>query len=153
MKFRTAYDRERNPCPSGSRLLQTYTRGADGSLVESIQKAGDGLALADLIRRAERGDQTAIPAPVESFVDITGAPKDLLEAHMMLSDAKAKYDAMPANVKSVFNNDFANMLASIGDGSIVAKLSQLAKHESVPETVNNVSITPNNSTVGGSNNA
>ena len=73
MKFRCAYDRERKPCPSGSRLRQTYTRGADGSLVESgvedvfdsIQKAGDGLALADLIRRAERGDQTALPLPVE----------------------------------------------------------------------------------------
>lgn len=139
MKFRTAYDRERKVSPSGSRYRQTYTRGADGSLqdagvedvFDSIQKAGEGLALADLIRRAERGDETAIPAPVDSFVDITGAPKDLLEAHMMLSEAKLKYDAMPASVKSVFNNDFSTMLAAIGDGSIVSKLSQLAKKETV----------------------
>lgn len=155
MKFRCSYDRARTYCPSGSRLRQTYTRGADGSLVEagvedvfdSIQKAGDGLALADLIRRAERGDQTAIPDPVDSFVDITGAPKDLLEAHMMLSDAKSKYDALPANVKSVFNNDFATMLSAIGDGSVVDKLSQLAKVASPTPT------TVTNQNEGGSNNA
>lgn len=154
MKFRTAYDRERKPCPSGSRLRQTYIRGADGSLVEagvedvfdSIQKAGDGLALADLIRRAERGDQTAIPTPVDSFVDITGAPKDLLEAHMMVSDAKQKFDAMPANAKSVFNNDFATMLSAIEDGSITSKLSQLAKHDTTVTT-------PNKPTEGGSKDA
>ncbi len=165
MKFRAAYDRERKPCPSGSRLRQTYTRGADGSLVEagvedvfdSIQKAGEGLALADLIRRAERGDQTAIPTPVESFVDITGAPKDLLEAHMMLSDAKSKYDSLPASVKSVFNNDFPTMLAAIGDGSVVDKLSQLAKAASPSlTTVTNQVVTPTavtNQNEGGSKDA
>lgn len=153
MKFRSAYDRERKISPSGSRLRQTYTRGADGSLIEagvedvfdSIQKAGEGLALADLVRRAERGDETAIPAPVDSFVDITGAPKDLLEAHTMLSDARAKYDALPANVKAVFNNDFHTMLTAIGDGSVVEKLSQLAKVSSPasPAVNKNEGGTPN----------
>ena len=154
MKFRTAYDRERKQSPSGSRYRQNYTRGSDGSLIEagvedvfdSIQKAGDGLALADLIRRAERGDETAIPAPVDSFADITGAPKDLLEAHMMLNEARSKYDAMPASVKEVFNNDFSTMLAAIGDGSITTKLSQLAKKdEKVPS--------PTSAPEGGTNNA
>lgn len=154
MKFRGAYDRERKPSPSGSRYRQTYTRGPDGSLIEagledvfdSIQKAGDGLALADLIRRAERGDQTAIPVPVDSFADFSGAPKDLLEAHMMLSDAQAKYDALPASVKSAFNNDFSTMLAAIGDGSIVSKLSLLAKKDPVVTT-------PVKPVEGGSNDA
>lgn len=154
MKFRGAYDRERKICSSGSRYRQTYIRGADGQLVEagvedvfdSIQKAGDGLVLADLIRRAERGDETAIPEPVDSFVDLTNAPKDLLEAHMMLSDAQSKYDSLPANVKAVFNNDFSTMLTAISDGSIVSKLSQLAKKDPVVSP-------PDNPNEGGAPNA
>lgn len=156
MKFRTAYSRDRSTCPSGSRYRKTYTRGADGELKEagvedvfdSIQKAGEGLALADLIRRAERGDQTAIGDPVDSFADITNAPTDLLDAHMKLSAARDAYNSLPANVKAVFNNDFQTMLTAIGDGSVVDKLSQLAKAASpAPQSVNN------NSSEGGTSNA
>jgi hypothetical protein len=155
MKFRTAYTRDRSTCPSGSRYRKTYTRGADGELKEagvedvfdSIQKAGEGLALADLIRRAERGDQTAIGTPIDSYGDLTNLPTDLLDAHMKLSAARDSYNSLPANVKALFNNDFQTMLTAIGDGSVVDKLSQLAKAASpAPQTVTNTSD-------GGSSNA
>lgn len=148
MKFRTAYTRERTVCSSGSRYRTTYVRGADGELkdagvedvFDSIQKAGEGLALVDLIRRAERGDETAIGTPVDSFADITNAPTDLLDAHMKLSAARDTYNSLPANVKAAFNNDFQTMLSAIGDGSVVDKLSQLAKAASPgPQTVTNTS--------------
>lgn len=92
--------------------------------------------MADLIRRAERGDETAIGKPIDSFADITNAPTDLLDAHMKLSAARDTYNSLPANVKAAFNNDFQTMLTAIGDGSVVDKLSQLAKAaSSAPQTV------------------
>lgn len=135
MKFATAYENVISSSPTGSRYRQLYRRSVDedGSqkLVEagkedvydSIQKAAFGNLLSDLIRRSSLGDLDAIPEPIDSYGDISEMPNDLLSAHRFLSEAKLKYDALPANLKSEFNNSFENFLAKVGDGSIISVLN------------------------------
>lgn len=128
MKFKTAYDRSTlRPCGSGSRFSKTFVRSSvDGDLVESgsediydsIQKAAQGIRLEDLIRRARNGDPDAIPLPLDSYGDISHMPKDLLEAHGMLIDYRAKFNSLPVNLKNKYGNDFKKFLEAVGDGSI-----------------------------------
>lgn len=132
MKFRTAFERSTKPtpCPSGSRYRQMYVKKIyDGKAVlekagvedvyDSIQKAAPGNLIEDLLRRARSGDNTAIPEPIESYADISHAPKDLLEAHQMLAAARSKYDALPADLKAVFNNDYTSFLEASANGKAV----------------------------------
>lgn len=132
MKFRTAYDPDRKiiPCSSGSRYRQTYIKRIyDGKEVledagkedvyDSIQKAAPGNIMEDLLRRARAGDSSAIPEPIDSYADISKAPRDLLEAHQILSDARSKYDSLPADLKSVFNNSYTDFLEASANGTVV----------------------------------
>lgn len=132
MKFRSAYDTGSGQfaSPSGSRYRQLYIKKIyDGKEIledagkedvfDSIQKAAPGNILEDLLRRARAGDSAAIPEPIDSYADISKAPKDLLEAHQMLLDARSKYDNLPADVKSVFGNDYVSFLEASANGNAV----------------------------------
>lgn len=161
MKFRTAYDRDRVPSPCGSRLRDLYIRKSDGSLVkngvedvfDSIQKAAQGITLADLIARASRGDTDAIGDPVDSFVDFSHVPSDLLEAHQMLVDAKDKFNSLPSELRSKFGGDFSKFLAASADGSAISELQQLAADPQTPDPLSGEELNKIRSMIGGTSNA
>lgn len=166
MKFRTAYSSSiRFNSPSGSRFRQKYIKQImpDGTskLVEdgmedvydSIQKAGMGLGIEDLIRRAKSGDTTAIREPIDSYADLTHAPKDLLEAHSMLSDAHNKYNALPAELRSKFGNSFEKFLQASVDGSVIRELAQPAKKADTVSPLTAEEITKFRESLGGNANA
>lgn len=140
MKFRSAYsERIVFASPNGNRYRKQYIRGYDNEgnkilvengvedLFDTVQKAAPGNCIEDLIRRAESGDSTAIPEVVDSFVDLSHMPKDLLEAHTMLANAQEKYRLLPKELRSQFGNNFAGMLKAIGDGSFTQALTQPLK--------------------------
>lgn len=143
MKFRTmSCERKRFPAPIGSRYAKRYQKTTDGELMEagvedvydSIQKAALGITLNDLIRRAQNGDTNAIGDVVPSYADLSKAPKDLLEAHAMLSNARASYDSLPLELRNSFGNSFDKFIAACADGSVVKALSGSAasKADTVP---------------------
>lgn len=145
MNFRTSFNRTfKRPSPSGDRYRQKYVKtvNADGTcklfedgvedVYDSIQKASNGRLLEDLIRRTERGDASAIGSPVDSYVDITNAPKDLLEAHTMLSDARVKYDKLPAELRAKFGNSFESFLKASSDGTALKALTEKPKSTTPP---------------------
>ena len=166
MKFSSAYSHsERFFSPSGSRFRQKYVKKIlpDGSskLVEdgvedvydSIQKAGIGLGIEDLIRRAKSGDTTAIREPIESYADLSKAPKDLLEAHSMLADAQNKYNSLPADLRAKFGNSFEKFLMASADGSAFRELVQPNKSSISVSPLTAEEITKFRESLGGSSNA
>lgn len=141
MKFRTAYDySERFPCPSGTRYRRRLVRGvaSDGSptliedgkedVYDSIQKSVSGRSIEDLIRRATAGDNTAIPPVVDSYPDLSSVPTSMLEAHMMLEDAKLKYNSLPAELRSKYGNDFSSFLSAAASGQILQDITGPAEN-------------------------
>lgn len=134
MKFRSAYTEHiRFPSPNGSRYRTIYQKNPEdpGRLIEvgvedtydTIQKAAVGHTMADIIGRLSAGDTSAVGPIVDtSDIDLTGAPKDMLEAHIMLNDAKAKYNQLPADLKSKFGNSFEQFLRAAADGSVYSVL-------------------------------
>lgn len=156
-------DRSGYVSPSGSRLRKQYQKSieADGTptiieagvedVYDSIQKAAQGITLDDLIRRAQAGDTSAIPDPVDSYVDLTHMPSDMLEAHTMLSAARIKYDALPAEIKSKFGNTFEAFLQASADGSVFSVLS--ASPTPSADALTAEEIAKIRSTIGGNDNA
>lgn len=145
MKFRTAYSEHVSiPSPSGSRYKKTYMRSSkeDRKLIETgvediydtIQKAADGRTIADLIRRAERGDNTAIPPVVDSFVDLTHAPTSILEAHNMLADAKISFFLFQLQcvLRSIIRL-ICSWLLSVTDLLLLSSLERKMKYLKAPD--------------------
>lgn len=167
MKFRTAYcDKEYFPSPTGTRFRTKYTRSFnnDGVAIleksgvedvyDSIQKAANGNTISDLIRRAKAGDPDAIKAPIDSYVNLSGCPRDLLEAHKMLLDARGKFDTLPTDLRNKFGNSFEQFLAASGSGAAVVELGKLAKaQKSTTQPLSAAEIEALRKTIGGTPNA
>lgn len=131
MKFRSFSDRPaRVASPSGSPERQLYTRKIDSAGNKSLEKSGkenvylaiqlaaNGNLAKDLVARATRGDESAIPsADSLTYADITGAPKSLLDAENRLIDARSLFDSLPVEVRNKYGNNFRNFLVAVDDGS------------------------------------
>lgn len=166
MKFASAYNAERpyKPSPSGSRFFKKYIRAynSDGvgelrengveDVYDSIQKAAQGITVDDLIRRAKSGDDSAILEPIDSYVDISGSPTDLLSAHAMLKSAHEKYDSLPAELRSQFGNNFEKFLKASADGSAAALVKKNSEASSV-KPLSSQEVNEIRSLLGGNKNA
>lgn len=131
MKFRSFSSRAAaKPSPSGSTDRQLYSRKSDFELVpsgkenvyQSIQLAAKGNLPLDLIRRAERGDITAIPPPISSdgVVDLLNAPTSLMDAQNTLLHARSIFDSLPLEVRNKYGNNFNTFLSAVDDGSYLS---------------------------------
>ena len=138
MKFRSFSNRPAaKPCPAGSSTSRIYKRTFDTAgnsdivytgeepTYQSIQMAARGTLTKDLISRSLSGDDSAIPTPVESFADITNAPKSLLEAQNHLISAREIYDSLSADVKSRYGNNFGTFLSAVSDGTYMKREKEL----------------------------
>lgn len=147
MKFRSRSDYSHtNSSPTGSRLRNTYQKvvGSDGTsrlervgvedVYDSIQKAANGNTIEDLLRRAKLGDVSAIKPPVDSFADVSAAPKDLLEAHSQMQTVTSKFNSLPAEVKAKFGNSIDTFISCLNDGSYITRLSTLKPAASTTTT-------------------
>lgn len=134
MKFRSLFSRKSFPSPSGSRYRKSYVKSIEGgksSLIEngvedvydSIQKAALGVTIEDLIRRARNGDTTAIGEPLDSYMDLSNAPKDLLEAHEMIKGMKNSFYGLPADVRAKYGNSFDSFLDAVNNGTVYGDLA------------------------------
>lgn len=132
MKFYSAYDKPpKTPCDSGSPYKTIYKRSVDENgmpcleesgkenIYQKIQLCAKGNLVSDLIDRAKRGDPNAIPEPIESFVDCTKLPKNLLEARNQLVRAESYFNELPVDVRNKYGNNFANFLSAIDSGTFV----------------------------------
>ena len=119
------------PAPSGQAKRPKLTRGvdADGNrtlvvsgyddLIELVNLAAEGVTVADLIRRSERGEDTLHKDAIQSYVDLSNAPKSLLEAEMSILNARSEFEKLPLEVRQSYDNNLSKWLKSIDDGSFV----------------------------------
>lgn len=135
MKFRSFSSKPAaRPSPAGCSERTMYSRkvvpGGVSELVEAgkenlyqrIQLAAQGNLVLDLIRRAERGDLSAIlpvDAP-ECIVDITNAPTSLMDAENKLIQARSFFDSLPLEVRNKYGNNFNTFLSAVDDGSYLS---------------------------------
>lgn len=122
--------------PCGSKIRKTFERcisptgkkslvqGKDELVYESIQLAAKGNLVTDLLARADRGDPNAIGKPIDSYIDLTGAPKTLAEAQQRIIDARNIYERCSAEVKRLYGNSFDNFIAAMSDGTYIADLKK-----------------------------
>lgn len=145
MKFRTAYSEERVRvhAPTGSKWATQYSIDiVDGvrtvvpsgkeNVYDSIQKSAPGNVIEDLIRRARNGDSSAIPQPVDSFLDLSHLPNDMLEAHMMLEKAHAKYEQLPLELRNRYDNSFEKFISAAASGKVMKDLITSQKPKTPP---------------------
>lgn len=134
MKFRCLFSRKSFSSPSGQRYRKKYVKSIEGgksSLLEngvedvydSIQKAALGITIEDLIRRARNGDSSAIGQPIDSYMDLSNAPKDLLEAHEMIKGVKNSFYGLPADVRAKYGNSFDSFLNAVNNGTVYDDLA------------------------------
>lgn len=119
------------PAPSGEAKRPKLTRGVDKAgnrtlittgfddLVEFVNLAAEGVTVKDLMRRAERGEDTLHPDAVQSYVDLTNAPKSLLDAEMHIINARNEFDKLPLEIRQAYDNNLSKWLKSIDDGSFI----------------------------------
>lgn len=127
------------PCNSGKRTLNKYRRRIEAGkatlvddgvedIYQSIQLAAKGNLVSDLIRRAGLGDDQALGVDINSYCDLTNAPKSLLEAENRLIDAREQFDRLPLDIKKQFGS-LSNFLSAIDDGSFVKGIQDKAAAE------------------------
>lgn len=114
---------------------QYVTPVAEFDIQAMIDEANNGIELKDLIERFNAGDVTAIPDPSFEGIDVSGAPKDMLEAHIRLEKAKNDFEQLDPETKLFYDNDFGTFLKQfVGQGSVPQK-QEPVKVETVAPTV------------------
>lgn len=146
MKFRTSFDCSCSSpeCCSGTRLRQLYKRVIDeksGKPVivpdrkedtyQGIQISAKGRQVSELVARALRGDDNAVRPSVDSFVDLTNAPKDAMEAQNMIIRSREAFYSLPLDIRKDYSNNPAEWLSALSDGSFKTYLS--SKNKSVAD--------------------
>lgn len=131
MRFRSAY----SPhvvfaSPSGSNDYVEYQRSKDDNGVDCLVKgcihdrqaelkaAARGADISSIIRRHLNGDPSAVGSVDSSmFGDITGAPKDLLEAQRQLIKASNAFYDLPVALRNRYQNNPVKFMQALSDGS------------------------------------
>lgn len=134
MKFRTAYDSfdgRSFVSPSGDGTKAVFKRQfthdrkhkrafevSRTNLYEYIQKASEGVDVKSLVLRYIQGDDGALGRGTPSFVDLTDAPSDLLEAQIRIVKARELFDGLSADDRKTFGNNFNAFLEAASSGEL-----------------------------------
>lgn len=75
------------------------------NLFEYVQSSKEESLVYNIISRYQRGDITALSQRVGQYMDVVGMPTNLAEAYSTMLDVRAKFDALPVDIRKQFNND------------------------------------------------
>lgn len=139
-KIRSAFNHGSTVCcSSGKRTLDKFRRRIEAGkatlvpdgvedIYQGIQLAAQGNLVGDLIKRAGMGDDKALGVDTDSFVDLTNAPKSLLDAENRLIAAREQFDSLPLDIKKQFGS-LSAFLSAVDDGSFVKGIQERAAAE------------------------
>lgn len=100
-----------------------------------IQAATPGCTLNDLIENYQKGSMSAeaLMAVVgqqfgvdssKIYADVSELPQDIFELDAMRVRARNAYDALPADVKALFDSDYQTFAQAVVDGSYQKKFQE-----------------------------
>lgn len=75
-----------------------------------IQSHKDECNFEKIIRRAIEGDPNALNIMEGHYIDITDAPRTLMESQNMMLKAKADFEKLPKDMKQKFDYDYHNYM-------------------------------------------
>lgn len=140
-------------CPAGSPYNKEYkTVMVDGAeeiecvgdipLDQLIQADADSCRIASIVKRFTAGDAAALNQRASTYLDLTEAPHNLMEAQAQLQKAQDYFKSLSVDIQKEYNFDFQKFLAASSDGSFVSKfgeaagiLKPAAKADTVPQEV------------------
>lgn len=133
--------RETIPSCSGSPEKTVYRRCVDAAGVRTLQACGTkntyreiqenvhGVTVQDILARALVGDSTDYSADPSAFVDLTTAPKNLMEAQNQIIRSRDVFNSLPVDVRKSYDNNFSTWLTAVNDGSFLQRYSKKAEED------------------------
>lgn len=130
MKFeiKSRFDSSSCPCSSGSPTNDEYkTVSKNGAeqiskcgkipINELIQADAEACRISSIVRRFSAGDASALNANAASYLDLTAAPQDLMDAHVKLAKSREYFEALPVSIRKAYEFNFEKFLSATSDGS------------------------------------
>lgn len=135
MVFRNQYD-NRGDCECtchGRAEKPTYTANDDGLPVESgtvniydeIQSHRESVELSTLLQRYAQGDVTALNQIEGVYADVVDMPSTYAELFNRVRDAENSFNALPDDVRALFDNSPVSFWQSIGTPDFASKIAEL----------------------------
>ena len=135
MIFRNQYDNRGDcDCTCHGRMEKpTYTSNEDGLPVESgtiniydeIQSHRQSVELSTLLQRYAQGDVTALNQIGGVYADVSDMPSTYAELFNRVRDAENSFNALPEDVRSLFDNSPVSFWQSIGTPEFASKIAEL----------------------------
>lgn len=100
---------------NGVRVLRETGRD---DLNAYVQASLEETKVYNIINRFQRGDESVLSKSLGQFVDVTGMPTNLLDAYSVLLNIESKFNAMPPDVKKLFNGDFSIFVDAVANDKI-----------------------------------
>lgn len=135
MVFRDQYDNRGDcDCTCHGRVEKpTYTANDDGYPVESgtvniydeIQSHRQSVELSTLLQRYAQGDVTALNRIEGVYADVVDMPSTYSELFERVRDAENSFNALPDDVRALFDNSPVSFWQSIGTPEFASKIGQL----------------------------
>lgn len=135
MVFRNQYDNRGDcDCTCHGRMEKpTYTANEDGLPVESgtvnlydeIQSHRQSVELSTLLQRYAQGDVTALNQIEGVYADVVDMPSTYSELFERVRDAENSFNALPEDVRVLFDNSPVSFWQSIGTPEFASKIAQL----------------------------
>ena len=135
MVFRNQYDNRGDcDCTCHGRVEKpTYTANEDGLPVESgivnlydeIQSHRQSVELSTLLQRYAQGDVTALNQIEGVYADVVDMPSTYSELFNRVRDAENSFNALPDDVRALFDNSPVSFWQSIGTPEFATKISEL----------------------------
>lgn len=135
MNFRNQYDNRGDcDCTCHGRMEKpTYTSNEDGLPVESgtvniydeIQSHRESVELSTLLQRYAQGDVTALNKIQGVYADVVDMPSTYSELFERVRDAENSFNALPDDVRILFDNSPVSFWQSIGTPEFAEKIGKL----------------------------
>lgn len=135
MIFRNQYDNRGDcDCTCHGRVEKpTYTADDNGYPVESgtvniydeIQSHRESVELSTLLQRYAQGDATALNKIEGVYADVVDMPSTYSELFERVRDAENSFNALPEDVRVLFDNSPVSFWQSIGTPEFAEKIGKL----------------------------
>lgn len=127
--FRTQYDKgiQEFKAPTGDKYemrhnpeldqwgKRTLVKDRKVEIYDIIQSHKDECDFNLIIRRAIEGDVNALNIMEGHYIDITDAPRTLMESQNMMLKAQKEFEELPQDVRQKFDYDYHNYLGMMFD--------------------------------------
>lgn len=100
-----------------------------------INSFRDSTDMSFILKRLAVGDTSVLNHHPGIFGDFTQMPTTYAEALQLVIDARHEFNALPLDVKNLFNNDYRQFLASAGTPEWAEKLSSIRSSTDQPDVI------------------